>query len=126
MFGIGFPELLLIAVLALVVIGPKRLPDLARALGRGFAEFRRATDELKQTFEEEARVTRARELRQKLLDEGKIPPPAPPGGDGPYPPETVASAPPPPAPPDPPPVNEAANRDRAPAHPPSDREPRDG
>jgi Tat protein translocase TatB subunit len=74
MFGIGFPELLLIAVLALVVIGPKRLPDLARALGRGFAEFRRATDELKQTFEEETRLARAKELREKLLAEGKLPP----------------------------------------------------
>jgi Tat protein translocase TatB subunit len=89
MFGIGFPELLLIAVIALVVIGPSRLPDLARALGRGFAEFRRATDELKQSFEEEARVARAKELRQKLLAEGKI---LPPGALDPYPPEANAPA----------------------------------
>lgn len=89
MFGIGFPELLLIAVIALVVIGPKRLPDLARALGRGFAEFRRATDELKQTFEEEARVARSKELRQKLLAEGKI---RPPGALDPYPPEANGAA----------------------------------
>jgi Tat protein translocase TatB subunit len=87
MFGIGFPELLLIAVIALVVIGPKRLPDLAKALGRGFAEFRRATDELKQTFEEEARVSRAQELRKKLVAEGKI---VPPGAIDPYPPEANA------------------------------------
>ncbi len=87
MFGIGFPELLLIAVIALVVIGPKRLPDLAKALGRGFAEFRRATDELKQTFEEEARVSRAQELRKKLVAEGKI---VPPGALDPYPPEANA------------------------------------
>jgi len=76
MFGIGFPELLLIAVIALVVIGPSRLPDLARALGRGFAEFRRATDELKQSFEEESRLARAKELREKLLAEGKLASPA--------------------------------------------------
>jgi Tat protein translocase TatB subunit len=88
MFGIGFPELLLIAVIALVVIGPKRLPDLAKALGRGFAEFRRATDELKQSFEEEARVARAHELRQKLVAEGKI---RPPGASDPYPPELAAT-----------------------------------
>ena len=87
MFGIGFPELLLIAVIALVVIGPKRLPDLAKALGRGFAEFRRATDELKQTFEEEARVARAQELRKKLVAEGKI---VPPGAVDPYPPAANA------------------------------------
>lgn len=89
MFGIGFPELLLIAVIALVVIGPNRLPDLARALGRGFAEFRRATDELKQSFEEETRAARSQELRQKLLDEGKI---RPPGAADPYPPEAAATA----------------------------------
>lgn len=89
MFGIGFPELVLIAVIALVVIGPKRLPDLARALGRGFAEFRRATDELKQTFEEESRAARSQELRQKLLAEGKI---RPPGAIDPYPPEANADA----------------------------------
>jgi Tat protein translocase TatB subunit len=47
MFGIGMPELLLILAVALIVLGPKKLPELARALGKGMAEFRRATDELK-------------------------------------------------------------------------------
>ncbi len=47
MFGIGLPELILIFVIALIVIGPKKLPDLARALGKGIAEFRRATEEVK-------------------------------------------------------------------------------
>jgi TatA/E family protein of Tat protein translocase len=47
MFGIGMPELLVILGLALIVLGPKRLPEIARALGRGMSEFRRATDELK-------------------------------------------------------------------------------
>ncbi|MEX0803741.1 MAG: twin-arginine translocase TatA/TatE family subunit [Candidatus Binatia bacterium] len=50
MFGIGMPELLLILALALIVLGPKKLPELARALGKGMAEFRRATDELKDEF----------------------------------------------------------------------------
>lgn len=66
MFDIGFTELLLIGVIALVFIGPKRLPELARALGRGYAEFRRATSELKQSFEEEARLDRVRDMREKL------------------------------------------------------------
>lgn len=47
MFGIGMPELLLILVVALIVIGPKKLPDIAKALGKGLAEFKRAADELK-------------------------------------------------------------------------------
>ena len=47
MFGIGMPELLLILVVALVVIGPKKLPDIAKALGKGLAEFKRAADEIK-------------------------------------------------------------------------------
>lgn len=51
MFGIGMPELLLILAVALIVLGPKKLPELARALGKGLAEFRRATDELKDEFQ---------------------------------------------------------------------------
>jgi Tat protein translocase TatB subunit len=69
MFGIGMPELLLILALALIVIGPKKLPDIAKALGRGLAEFKRATDEMKSTFHEEVKTA---ETRDKLLKEGKI------------------------------------------------------
>ena len=50
MFGIGMPELLMILGLALIVLGPKKLPELAKTLGKGLAEFRRATDELKDEF----------------------------------------------------------------------------
>ena len=51
MFGIGMPEKLLILAIALIVIGPKKLPDLAKSLGRAFAEFKWATSELKESLE---------------------------------------------------------------------------
>jgi Tat protein translocase TatB subunit len=50
MFGIGLPELLVILVVALIVLGPKRIPDVARSLGRGLAEFRRATGDITEEF----------------------------------------------------------------------------
>jgi len=55
MFGIGFQELIIIAIIALLIVGPKKLPDLAKTLGKGLSEFRKATDgitdDLKQTMQ---------------------------------------------------------------------------
>jgi len=51
MFGIGMPELLLILAIALIVIGPKKLPDLAKSLGRAMREFKKATNEFKETLQ---------------------------------------------------------------------------
>ncbi len=63
MFGIGFQELILILAVALIVVGPGKLPDLARALGRGLAEFRKATGDLKETFEQDETV---REIKKEF------------------------------------------------------------
>jgi sec-independent protein translocase protein TatA len=52
MFGIGMPELLVIAVIALLVVGPKKLPDIAKALGKGLSEFRKVTEEATETIKE--------------------------------------------------------------------------
>ena len=51
MFGMGMPEILLILAIALIVIGPKKLPDLAKGLGRALGEFKRATNELKSSMD---------------------------------------------------------------------------
>jgi Tat protein translocase TatB subunit len=65
MFGIGMPELLLLLAIALIVVGPKKLPELAKALGRGIAEFKKATNEIKESLETNTEFS---ELKQSFDD----------------------------------------------------------
>ena len=72
MFGLGMPEVLVILVVALIVLGPKRLPDVAKALGKGLAEFRKATAGLT----EELRSAQEMIEREAVGAERKPPQPA--------------------------------------------------
>ena len=73
-FGIGMTELLVILVIGLLILGPKRLPDLARSLGRGLAEFRRASTDIRREFLDVAEEVRI-DTDDLSLDESKQEPP---------------------------------------------------
>ena len=75
MFGIGVPELLVILVVALIVLGPKRLPEVAKSLGKAFAEFRRATSDLSEELHE-ARASLEEDVRMAERQAHTIHPPA--------------------------------------------------
>jgi Tat protein translocase TatB subunit len=65
MLGIGMQEILIILVVALIVIGPKRLPEMARTLGKGFAEFKKATDDFQETVRKDLEQDRHEEFVKK-------------------------------------------------------------
>ena len=70
MFGsIGMPELVIILVIALVIFGPRKLPELGRSLGKSLGEFKRASNELRNTLEEEVRVEEQRDQKAKMQAE---------------------------------------------------------
>jgi Tat protein translocase TatB subunit len=68
MFGIGFPELIIIVVLALIILGPNKLPDLARALGKGMAEFRKATQEMKENLDLDEGIQEVKKATQEIKE----------------------------------------------------------
>jgi Tat protein translocase TatB subunit len=80
MFGpLGLPELIIIAIIALFVVGPRKLPELMRSLGKSLAEFKRASNDLKNTLDEEIRLEETREQRPPARPAAPIPDPHAPG-----------------------------------------------
>jgi sec-independent protein translocase protein TatA len=62
MGSLGMQEIIVIFVLALIVFGPRKLPELGKTLGKGLAEFKKASNELKQTWEEEVRLDKEKDV----------------------------------------------------------------
>ena len=86
MFGsIGMPELLIILTLALIIFGPRKLPELGRSLGKSLGEFKRASNELRNTLDEEIRI----EEEQRNTPKAATPPPPAASPDDPAEDETV-------------------------------------
>jgi sec-independent protein translocase protein TatA len=76
---IGMPEMVVIAVIALIIFGPRKLPELGKSLGKSIAEFKRASNELKNTLEDEIRTEELQEARKSAqIPPAAAPPPAPP------------------------------------------------
>jgi TatA/E family protein of Tat protein translocase len=104
MFGpLGFPEMLFIVVLALLIFGPKRLPEVGRTIGKGMAQFRKATSDLKRTIETEIALetqeprlpgrttpTAAQPRQAQLPKPRSLPPVSDPEPVTPAPPESAA------------------------------------
>ena len=70
MFGnIGFPELLVIMIIALLIFGPKKLPEVGRSIGKALREFRKTSDEIKEKIEEEIQAAEFKDIKEELNKE---------------------------------------------------------
>jgi sec-independent protein translocase protein TatA len=75
MFGsIGMPELIIILTIALIIFGPRKLPELGRSLGKSLGEFKRASNELRNTLDEEIRIEEQRSAERTATERARTAP----------------------------------------------------
>lgn len=74
MGSLGMQEIIIIFVLALIIFGPRKLPELGKTIGKGLAEFKKASNELKQTWEDEVRLDKEKEAITDIVKDSTIQP----------------------------------------------------
>ncbi len=72
MGSLGWQEIIIIFVIALIVFGPRKLPELGKTIGKGLAEFKKASNELKQTWDDEVRLDKEKEEMSQILKETSV------------------------------------------------------
>ncbi len=74
MGSLGMQEIIIIFIVALIVFGPRKLPELGKTIGKGLAEFKKASNELKQTWEDEVKLDKEKEAITDIIKETTIQP----------------------------------------------------
>ena len=74
MGSLGWQEIIFVFILALIIFGPRKLPELGKTLGKGLAEFKKASNELKQTWEEEVRLDKEKEEMSQMIKDSTAAP----------------------------------------------------
>lgn len=74
MGNLGMQEIVIIFILALIVFGPRKLPELGKTIGKGLAEFKKASNELKQTWEEEVQIDKEKAALNEIVSDTTIKP----------------------------------------------------
>lgn len=71
MGSLGMQEIIVVFILALIIFGPRKLPELGKTIGKGLAEFKKASNELKQTWEDEVRLDKEKETMNEIIEDVK-------------------------------------------------------